>query len=195
MSSAGVAIGLRVKTARATAVLVGDPAQPRALERRELVLYDPDVPHSGQPYHLELELAAAAAAPLLAKALAAVRRVGKRELAELVESLGRTGVPVRGVGLVAGSLGDPQKLANPHVRAHALEGRLYWSVLEDAARELGVACSVTTEKEIWARAAKSLGRRPETLRKVVAEWGRELGRPWGAEEKTAALAAWTMLSA
>jgi len=194
MTRERVAIGLRVKTARATAIAVTGTAQkPRVLERRELTLYDPDVPHSGQPYHLELELPAKQAAPLLERALEAVRAAGARELRSLVESLAAPGREVRAVGLVAGSLGDPEKLGNPHVRAHAREGQLYWKVLDAAAESLGVGCSVVTEKEIWAHAAKSLGRKPDALRGTLAEWGRELGRPWGAEEKCAALAAWVAL--
>jgi hypothetical protein len=190
-----VAIGLRVKTARATAVLVaGSRARPRVLERREVTLFDPAVPHSGQPYHVVLELGEKRAAPLLARALEAVRTVGQRELRALAESVAESGHSLRCVGLVVGSLGDPAKLGNPHVRAHALEGQLYWQVLDAAARKLGLSCAVVTEKEIYARASESLGLKPEPLRAAVAELGRAVGRPWGAEEKTAALAAWSILT-
>ena len=195
MSRESAAIGLRVKTGRAIAVLVtGSRKQPRVLERREVTLYDPAVPHSGQPYHVALELGEERAAPLLARALEAVRVVGRREFRTLMESLADSGHALRGVGLVVGSLGDPAKLGNPHVRAHALEGQLYWQVLDAAARELGLECGVVTEKEIYARASESLKLKPDALRSAVAELGRSVGRPWGADEKTAALAAWSALS-
>jgi hypothetical protein len=195
MSRSSAAIGLRVKTGRATAVLLaGSRAEPRALERRAVTLSDPAVPHSDQPYHAALELGEERAAPLVARSVEAVRAVAQRELAALVETLASAGHSLGGVGLVVGSLGDPRKLGNPHVRAHALEGRLFWQVLERAAGELGLRCAVVTEKEIWDHAGDSLRRKPDALRATVARLGRELGRPWGAEEKTAALAAWVALS-
>jgi len=195
MSRRAAAIGLRVKTGRAIAVLLaGSRAEPRVIERREVPLCDPSVPHSDQPYHAALELGEARAAPLVARAVEAVGEVASRELRRLCESLAASSHSLRGVGLVVGSLGDPMKLGNPHVRAHALEGQLFWRVLERAARELETPCAVVTEKEIWARAAESLRREPEALRAAVAELGRAVGRPWGADEKTAALAAWVALS-
>ncbi|HKC49627.1 MAG TPA: hypothetical protein VKF60_02455 [Myxococcota bacterium] len=195
MSRESAAIGMRVKTGRAIAVLVsGSRKRPRILERREVTLYDPAVPHSGQPYHVALELGEKRAAPLLARALEAVRVVGRREFRALTESLAGSGHALSGVGLVVGSLGDPAKLGNLHVRAHALEGQLYWQVLDAAARELGLDCAVVTEKEIYARASESLKLNPDALRSAVAELGYGVGRPWGADEKTAALAAWQALS-
>jgi len=195
VSRAVAALGLRVKTARATAVFVtGTRRKPTVLSRREITLFDPAVPHSGQPYHVALELGEERAAPLVARAVEAVQAAGRRELRSLVESLAGSGHDLRGIGLVVGSLGDPAKLGNPHVRAHAPEGRLYWQVLDAAARELGLVCAVVTEKEIYAKASESLGVKPDALRAAAAELGREVGRPWGAEEKTAALAAWVGLS-
>jgi hypothetical protein len=189
-----LSVGLRVKTGRATAVvLAGSAQQPRVLERRALTLFDPDVPHSGQPYHVELEQPPERAAPLLARALQAIQSVGQRELRALAESLTGPGRTLAGVALVAGSLGDPTGIRNPHVRAHALEGQVYWKALQAAAESLGIACAVLGEKELWPRAAQALGRRPDSLRKTLTEWGRELGPPWAAEEKCAALAAWLAL--
>ncbi|HTO09324.1 MAG TPA: hypothetical protein VMR86_19890 [Myxococcota bacterium] len=194
MSAERRAVGLRVKTGRATAVVVaGSAQQPRVIERRALQLYDPAVPHSGQPYHVELELPPEAAAPLLARALEAIRAVAGRELEGLRESLVGDGGRLCGLALVAGSLGDPSGIRNPHVRAHALEGQVYWKALQAAAQSLGLACAVIAEKELWEHAARALGRRPDALRATLADWGRALGKPWAAEEKCAALAAWSAL--
>lgn len=195
MSRESAAIGLRVKTGRAIAVLAaGTRRKPRLLERRDVTLWDPAVPHSGQPYHAPLELGEAAAAPLVKRALECVRELGRRELERLAESVAKRGLALRGVGLVVGSLGDPAKLGNPHVRAHALEGQLYWQVLDAAASQLGVPCSVVTEKEIYDVAGESLRMEPDQLAKALVELGRTVGRPWAAAEKTAALAAWSKLS-
>ncbi|MGH7947716.1 MAG: hypothetical protein ACREQF_00620 [Candidatus Binataceae bacterium] len=40
----------------------------------------------------------------------------------------------------------------------------------------------------------ALGRREGHLKAIVAELGRAVGRPWGGEQKTATVVAWTMLA-
>ncbi|MGA7870989.1 MAG: hypothetical protein WCA22_08820, partial [Candidatus Binatus sp.] len=71
-----LAIGFRVKTGRATAVVMAGPATaPRVLSRRSLQLFDPAIPESYQPYHAEPELAAAESARVVPNALKAVERV------------------------------------------------------------------------------------------------------------------------
>jgi hypothetical protein len=55
--SSQLAIGFRVKTGRATAVVMAGPASaPRVLSRKSLLLFDPAIPESHQPWHAELEL-------------------------------------------------------------------------------------------------------------------------------------------
>ncbi len=194
MSRESAAIGIRVRTGRGIAVLVaGTKQKPRLVERRDVQLHDPAVPHSGQPYHVALEIGDEAAAPLEKRALECVRKLGRRELEKLCDSVAKSGHSLRGVGLVVGSLGDPEKLGNPHVRAHAREGQLYWQVLDAAARALGVPCSVTTEKDIYDDSVESLRMDPDELRKALTELGKTVGRPWSAYEKTATLAAWSKL--
>jgi hypothetical protein len=186
---------VRVKTARAIAVVVaGTRAEPVLVERRELVLYDPAVPHSGQPHHVELELPPARAEPLVTRAVAAVLELARRELQSLVSHVSASH-ELRGLGFVVGSTGDPERLGNPHVRAHAREGRLYWQALDDAARALGLATQVVVEREAYEKLAPVLARPPAALKRAVAELGRALGKPWGSDEKTAALAGWAALGA
>jgi hypothetical protein len=98
------------------------------------------------------------------------------------------------VGLVVGSDTDPTKLANPHVRAHASEGRLFREVLEEAAAACELPCLVLVERDAYEAAAQDLHRRPDALQRTVAELGRAVPGPWRAEEKTAALAAWLALA-
>jgi hypothetical protein len=51
-----IAIGFRVKTGRATAVVIAVPASaPRVLSRKSLQLFDPAIPESHQPFHAQLE--------------------------------------------------------------------------------------------------------------------------------------------
>ncbi|HKB14765.1 MAG TPA: hypothetical protein VKF62_01810, partial [Planctomycetota bacterium] len=71
-----VAIGFRVRTGRATAVVLGGEASsPRLLGRRELTLHDPQVPASGQPFHAGLEAPPGQAEGIVRRAVEAARKV------------------------------------------------------------------------------------------------------------------------
>jgi hypothetical protein len=186
---------MRVKTGHATAVVVaGLAASPKVIRRCSVELCDPAIPESKHPYHAELELPQAEGAKVVKRATDAVRAVAERALRDLVKEVRDGGCDLRGIALVIGSAADPWKLANPHIRAHALEGRLFWQVLDDAAKKLDVACSVVLEREVFAKGAAALGKRAEHLKTAVVELGRSIGKPWGGEEKTAAVAAWIMLA-
>ena len=89
---------------------------------------------------------------------------------------------------------DPQKVGNPHIRAHASEGQLFRTVLEEALRSHGVACDVIVEKQLAAKAAADLGRQDADIARAIAGFGKTLGGAWRADEKAACAAAWLALS-
>src|SRR5256885_15185050 len=63
--SAQAAVGFRVKSGWATAVLLVGPARaPRVADRRVIELSDPAVPTSRQPYHAVMDAAPARGAEL-----------------------------------------------------------------------------------------------------------------------------------
>jgi hypothetical protein len=95
---------------------------------------------------------------------------------------------------VVGSLGDPESIANPHVRAHAYEGRLFRTALQRAARGQGLSCRVALERDLLATVARETSVPSRVLRRMTLALGREAGSPWRAEEKQAALAAWLVLA-
>jgi hypothetical protein len=190
-----IAIGLRVKTGRATAVVMTGPASaPRVLSRKSLQLWDPAVPESHQPWHAEFELPAEESALIVPKALEAVERVALSALRELVGEV-QTGQGAKlGISLVAGSATDPESIRNPHMRAHAREGQLFPHALAAAARTMRIPAVMMVESEVFATAAAKLGKSPGAIKIAVAEMGRAVGKPWSAEEKCAAAAAWITLA-
>ena len=190
-----LAIGFRVKTGRATAVVMAGPlSAPRVLSRKSLQLFDPAIPESYQPWHADLELPAADAARVVPKALKAVERVAASALRELVDEIQPAQGSIAGIALVAGSATDPESIRNPHMRAHAREGQLFPHALAVAAKSLRLASITTTESEVFAVAAKKLGKTPASIKASVTELGRAVGKPWSAEEKCAAAAAWIALA-
>ena len=189
------AVGFRVKSGWATAVLLAGPAAaPRVVDRRVIELSDPAVPTSRQPYHAVMGASGGDAGARLEKHLTKlVERVTRRSVRQLLQAYRRAGHPARRVGLVVGSVIDPARIANDHIRAHALEGRLFRTVLERAVRSFRLPCAVMVERGAYATAADRFKRRENDVKRAVTELGRAIAGPWRADEKTAALAAWMAL--
>jgi hypothetical protein len=94
---------------------------------------------------------------------------------------------------VVGSQIDPDSIANPHIRAHAFEGRLFRSVLEEALQAHRIRTDVFIERDAYAQAALELKESTENVRCVIQNFGRDTDAPWRAEQKLAAIAAWLAL--
>ena len=187
-----VALGFRVKSGYAIAVALGGPASaPCAISRHVVELSDPEVADTRQPYH-DGFYTHEEDAPTIARRVRIIERVAKRSVTALLKDERLAGC--RGAGLVVGSVIDPAKVGNPHIRAHASEGRLFRTVLESALRSHGIACEVIVEKQLAAKAAAGLERRDAEIRRVLAGFGKSLGAPWRADEKAASIAAWLALS-
>ena len=174
-------------------LVVGPARAPRVVDRRVIALADPTVPTSRQPYHAVMG-ARAADAPKLERVLRSlVERVTQRSLAGLLKTYQREGRSVRRLGLVVGSVIDPATIGNDHIRAHALEGELFRTALERAARRARVACATYVERTLYETAATRWRHPVGELKRLVTELGATLEGPWRADEKTAALAAWMAL--
>jgi hypothetical protein len=188
------ALGFRVKSGWAIAVLLTGPARtPRVADHRVVQLGDPADPESRQPYHARTGKEERDAAKI-ARRVAAVERYAGRSLAALIAEYRAAGHRPRGVAVVAGSGGDPARIANPHIRAHASEGKLFRTVIEDGAREARLPCGLVVERALYETAAKALGRSVLDLKRAVTALGDSLEGSWRAEHKAAALAAWMVLA-
>jgi hypothetical protein len=193
MSSA--AIGLRVKSGWASTVLLVDSIRGVQVEdRRVIELSDPRVPESRQPFHPAMGLPEEAAESVVARLRKAVERRTNRSVAALIGDYRTSGHDLVGVGLVVGSDIDPSRITSPHVRAHALEGRLFREILEHSVQSHGLRCLVVVERHAYAEASRALGHPEDELRRTVVHLGRALQGPWRSEEKTATLAAWLVLA-
>jgi hypothetical protein len=187
-------LGFRVKSGWATAVLLTGPAAcPRVLDRRSIDLCDPETANSRQPYHAVMEAAPKDAAKIEARLCKIVRDAAETSVRLLLADLGTKGHQPKAGGLVVGSNIDPVQIKNEHIRAHAQEGRLFRSALEDALTSHGLKTLLLVEREAYAKAAKHFDRPEGELKRAVAELGRTFGGPWRTDEKTAALAAWMAL--
>lgn len=183
-----------MKSGWATAVLLTGPANaPQLLDSRRVDLSDPAVPESRQPYHSGFATARAPG-PDLSRLVASVKQFGRTSVRDLIRQYQNSGHHLRGAGIVVGSLIDPECIANEHIRIHALEGRLFRTVVEDATARNRLCCSVWRERDLYAFAARILKQSDDALRATLARLGRTVTGSWRAEHKTAALAAWLVLA-
>lgn len=188
------AIGFTVKSGWTSAVVVGGTrASPKVLEARRLELSDPALPDSRQPYHAGFGTARGAGAGL-SRLVASVERFGRTSVTRFIQDLHDAGHRPRGAGIVVGSLNDPARIANAHIRIHALEGQLFRRVVENAAAERSLACHLWRERDLYASAAALLKRPEPELRVMLTALGGSVDGPWRTEQKAAALAAWLVLA-
>ncbi|HEV3141490.1 MAG TPA: hypothetical protein VGY57_13280 [Vicinamibacterales bacterium] len=192
-----IAIGFRVKSGHAIAVaLSGSAAKPVPMMRLDVALSDPKVHETRQPYH-DGFYHQQEDPKEIARRVRIIERCAKESVTALLASIDGGATPASKArvcaALVVGSVIDPATVGNPHIRAHASEGRLFRTVLADALAAHGVGCDVIVEKELPAKAAAGIGQSNAHIKRAVAGFGDAIGSPWRTDEKSAATAAWLAL--
>jgi hypothetical protein len=189
-----VCIGLRVKTGKAIAVMLCGPAKsPVVIKRGELLLADNASPDTWQPFHVVMELPWTRAVQAVKPMETRIKSITVNSLRAWAKEASSSGLELTGVALVVGSQQDPARIGNPHIRAHAAEGRLYREALEAAARAIKLPARVFVEDALYEIAARELRLAESELKERVSALGKQVGPPWRANEKSAAAAAWAGL--
>jgi hypothetical protein len=189
------ALGFRVKSGWAMAVLLAGPSNaPKLVRCQAVLLSDPKIPQSKQPHHAALNLPEKEGKEVAEKLCRVVAGAAKQSVQQLLEQAVADGYSLLGAGLVVGSLVDPATLHNEHIRAHGLEGQLFRTALEEALREHGLPSRVLLEKNAYTTASPALRKSAPEAKKIIAGLGESHNGAWRAEEKLAALAAWIALS-
>ncbi len=189
-----VSIGLRAKTARAIAVVLGGTTDaPLVMAKLEIALADPKIPATAQPYHEVMDLPWEESQKVVRKSAAAVEAIARRALARLIKELQSQGMKVSGVGVVGARDRDLARIGNYHIRAHAAEGVLFRRVLELAADANGLKRRTFSDRELDQTAATELGAEAEGVKRKLNDLRHAVAPPWRADQKQAATAAWLVL--
>ena len=193
-SSSPAAIGFRVKSGWAAAVVLTGPVHsPRVLGQSIVELSDPAVPESRQPHHAGTGAIETDAARV-SRRVQIVRNCTRQSITNLLRNYLSKECTVCHTALAVGSTVDPATISNQHIRAHALEGQLFRMVLQEVLSAQGLSCSVVVERRAFAEAAVALALADSELKRRLANLGRETSGPWRAEQKLAALVAWKALA-
>ena len=177
-------------------VLGSAAAGPRVLARSRVALIDDRDTESKQPYHAVeflcveeatgrlrgyLEVATAMARAAIETQCAAVRQCGyEANFAGIIESAGR----------------KPSSLSavlKSHALIHAAEGDHFRNALSAAAERQGLRVCRIQARVLEPHAVTQLRLPLKAMLDTVNSWGRQVGPPWGADQKKAALLAWTLL--
>jgi hypothetical protein len=187
------ALGFRVKSGWASVVLLTGPIGSPALRDNRMVdLSDPQFPETRQPYHATFGQLETDAKKTNRRA-GIVHRVTKQSITDLLSDYRRKGYGMTSACLVVGSRLDPATIANPHIRAHALEGQLFRSALEQALNAQGVGAFIFLERDAYSKASAQLKKSCDDVRQTIQNLGRSTEGPWRAEQKLAAVGAWIAL--
>src|SRR6059036_3611824 len=114
-------------------------------------------------------------------------------LSGLLGNLQSRGFDVDGIGVVGSPDRKLDRIGNPHIRAHAAEGILFRRVLEIAAAEHKLHWRSFSDRAFEELTFPELRRTPHEIKSTLAEIGRSAGRPWRADERAAAVAAWVVM--
>ena len=188
-------IGLRAKTGRAIVVaLAGSARTPEALTKSEIVLATAENPALFQPYHRVMDLSWDRAVAAVRTTERAIADIAAAALKEHLARLRAAGITISAVGIVGAPERDLATIASPHIRAHAAEGVLFRRVLELAAVANGLRSTRFPERDLETLAAARLELPALAVKHALTRFGERLGRPWRADEKAAAIAAWLALA-
>jgi len=186
-------LGFRVKSGSAVSILIdGSVRSPHLCETQVIDLSDPRNPETRQPYHAAMGVLETNASKL-ERRMQSIRRATEKSIVDLLKRYTDNGYAIRRAALVVGSVIDPDSIANPHIRAHALEGRLFRPTLEAALQSRGIQCAIFIEHDTYPTASNLLRQSRTQIQRTLAHLGRSVNGPWRADEKLAALAAWMSL--
>jgi len=192
------ALGLAPHSGWAALVALGEAdGSLHVLVRDRIEMADARQAGSKQPYHAVEGLPIEEAERRLAAFEAEAGRMAHEALEGIAGHLAQGGHRVVGLGILesAGRKGVSlvSTLAS-HALIHTADGDHFRNAIAGAAVRLGQAVSRIRARELGAEAARATGLPHAALARSVATWGREVGPPWGADQKAAALLAWLVLA-
>jgi hypothetical protein len=192
---ASSALGLNVRAGRAIVVILRRTGRtPEMVLRHEIDLADPWVPESMHPYHQELGNRGPEDLRARRRGCAAASKAAQRAVRSFVRDMRSHGLDPCGAAIVVATLAEPRRVAGAHARAHAQERELYRKTVETALRASGIRVTTFLEKSVGSVAIAQLRRSAQQVDAMLKVFVRQVGTPWRAPEKQAALAAWLALS-
>jgi hypothetical protein len=175
-------LGFRAHSGWAAMVVVAGTIDAlRVLERRRVVIADPELPGSKQPYHAAAELPFPKAEEFVRRAIESSRALALEAMAATVKALRSQGHEVAACAVVLGSgkaLPGLEGILASHALIHTAEGEMFRDALVWAAKEHPLPVIGVRDTGLDATALKRIG-----------PFGKLIGPPWTQDQKYATVAA------
>jgi hypothetical protein len=218
------AIGVRAHSGWAALVAVaGKPGAVQLLDRRRIVIADPQVPGTKQPYHFAEKLELQAAKKHLASCTTVSRRLALAAFRDVVQEL--NGYEIAGAAILLASgrpLPSLPEILASHALIHTAEGEFFRQAVRQACEHLGICVKGIRERELGEGCALSVDHAQKeqtspfaqaqvldsatscfqkrgslsdfsSLQQEIAHLGKTVGPPWTQDQKMAAFAAMLVL--
>lgn len=192
------AIGVRMHSGWGALVALSNAAgKIEVIERRRIVVISESAPGAKQPYHFAANLGLPAAEKFIGKCFAASKSLAAQAIRELLAELEARQFRLAGAAVVLAS-GRPlpplAKILVAHPLLHTAEGQFFREAFAKACESLAVPVAGIRERDLQSQIQQSFGKAATKLQRQISNAGRALGPPWTTDQKTAALAALTLLA-
>jgi hypothetical protein len=170
----------------------GDDHSVELLDRRRIVVADPEVRGAIQPYHFAAQLEPSEQEKHLAHCMASSSRLAAAAIAEVVKELNGRHYGVVGAAILLASgraLPPLTKILAAHPLIHTAEGEFFRQSACSACEGLRIPVTTIPARELEARAKVAFTNRAARVQLSIANLGRSVGPPWTSDHKAAALAA------
>lgn len=191
------ALGFRVHSGWTSLVSISlEGNLPVVLSRRRPHLVETFSYTFRQPYHTAAKMPIDDARTFVGKVRDEARELAARAIRAAEADIRQQGHKLSCCALLLASgrpLPELEKILASHAMIHTADGELFREAILHASARCKLKMTAIRERELLARAASALHRRPSIATKRVAELGKTIGPPWSQDEKLAALAAWLAL--
>jgi len=192
------AIGVSVHSGwGAVVAMAGNQGLEEVLDRRRLVIIDPNVAGAAQPYHYVEEMEIRAAQRHLTRCATDSTRLALEALTRVSAELRDRGFRVMASAILLSSarpLPDLEEILGSHPLIHTAEGEFFRQAFRSAFEHLKIPVTGIRARDLDDCALKAFGKSAPEVHKRIDGMGRNLGAPWTIDEKTAALAAAIVLA-
>jgi hypothetical protein len=186
-----ISFGFKAHSGWAALIVVGGSKEkPEIIDRRRVELVEEE--WAKAPYHAAEELEIKEARLLVRKGIQSAHAIAKRQMKKLLKRHQKLGHEVTACAVLMGTpMPDwsADEILAVHFRMHKAEGVLFREALAAAASYCELRFVPIPEKELSEFAERSLKTKANVLTKKLAELGKEIGPPWGKDQKDSTLAA------
>jgi len=197
------ALGFRMHSGWGIMVAIaGDDAGVELLQRRRILITDPDIPGATQPYHFAAsigpgnehrpKLGLSAAEQHIATCAALSERLAFAAISDAIRELGARDYRIAGAAVLMASgraLPSLDRILAAHPLIHTAEGEFFRTAVRKACERLNIPLTTIPERELEEYAKTMFGSAASRVRSRIASLGGSIGPPWTKDHKAAALGA------